>query len=916
MNLRSTLLRLLSTFKSQRELDTELSHHLQLHTDHYLRQGLTPQEARRQALLKLGGLEQTKQLIREQQSLPIAESLFHDARFALRLLKKSPAFTTIAILTLALGIGANTAIFSVIHAVLLRSLPFPHPSELVDISARSAFFDFPNLGLSLPDIADVRSSATSFAGIAVHRDAPKELSAAGDAKPQRLESTEVTEDFFLLLGVRPLHGRIFTSGDMQPGHRTVVLSYELWRDNFAADPGAIGKIITLDGQPHTIIGVIPRQAPLGFATDSKLWTPFLPTKDQQADRSNHAYSVLARLKPHITIARADLELATISARLASTYPDIDNGWSIHADSLKQYLLGDATTPLAILFCAVGFVLLIACANVSNLFLARGWARRREFAIRSAIGATRRALLRQLAVESVLVAVAGGACAFLIAIWTMHALRLALPPDIPRLDQIQIDAPVAWFTLAVSLVAALLAGLAPALLTTQRSGASADPCLSSRQQQPVIANAARNLVSIFAKPRRLPAETILHQLKQSPGTPHNLLRQLLVVGEVALAAILLIGAALALRSFNQLRHLDLGFQPDNLLTLRLDFPKFRFATPEQTITFVDQVLDATRATPGVTSVSTGLVYPMSDEVAESTFETDATSADPKHAQQSALANRVTPDFFQTLGIPLLAGRDFTAADRKGKTLVFVVNETLAKKYFGGLDAVGKRFCNEHDAGHPVWGEIIGVVGNVVEANHFDPEAQTKPQLYAAFDQTSQISGVYLMVRAKSDPRALVSALEDRIWSIDKNQPITAVATLDQRIAEVNASPRSQTLLLGIFAVLGFILALIGVYGVMSYLVGLQTREIGIRMALGAVPSEVQRRILAHGLKLTVAGVIIGTICGLALTRFMATLFFSFAISDPLTYTTVAAVLITVAAAACYLPARRASHIDPAIALHHD
>jgi predicted permease len=889
MNLRSTFHRLKNLLHpTDRDLHAELSSHLQLHIDDNLAKGMTPEEARRQALLKLGGLEQTKQLIRDQQSLPLAESLFHDARFALRLLRKSPAFTAMAIATLALGIGANTAIFSVVNSVLLRSLPFPHPNELVHIHARSTFFDFPNLGVSLPDIADVRSSATSLSAIAIHQDAPKELSAEGGAKPQRLESTEVTEDFFPILGIRPLHGRLFTAADMQPSNRTVVLSYELWKKNFAADPNAVGKTITLDGQPHTIIGVIPAQLPLGFATDSKLWTPFLPTKEQQAERGNHAYQVLARLKPHTSVAHAELELTTISDRLAAAYPGIDKGWSIHTESLKENLLGDATTPLAILFCAVGFVLLIACANVSNLFLARGWARRREFAIRSAIGATRAALLRQLAVESLLIAIAGGACAFLIAIWTMHALQSALPPDIPRLDQIHIDSTVAWFTIAASILAALLAGLAPALLNTRDT-------LSDVIKQGVQGAPISRLASFFS---------------------HNLLRQLLVVGEVALAAILLIGAALALRSFNQLLHLDLGFQPDHLLTLRLDFAKYRFATPESAIVFIQQVLDATRTVPGVSSVSAGLVFPMSDEVGETTFETEATAADPKHAQVTALGNSVTPDFFHTLGIPLLAGRDFTANDTKGKSPVFVVNETLAKKYFGGLDAVGKRLSNDHDNGRIIWGEIIGVAGDVAEANHFDPEAAPKPEIYGPFYQTSHLFGVYLMVRTKSNPIALIPTLEESIWSVDKNQPITAVATLDQRIAQVNASPRSQTLLLGIFAALGFLLALIGVYGVMSYLVGLQTREIGIRMALGAAPGQVLRRILAHGLKLTLAGVVIGTLCGLALTRFMASLFFSFAISDPLTFATVAALLILVAAAACYLPARRASRVDPAIALHHD
>ena len=946
----------------------------------------------------------------------LPDSLFRDARFSLRLLKKSPAFIFISILTLALGIGANTAIFSVVHSVLLRSLPFPRPSALVYLSSRSTLFDFPYLGISLLDLSDVRSSATSFSSIGVFQDSPKELSS--DGKPQRLECSEVTEDFFPVLGLRPLHGRAFTSADMQPGVRSVILSNALWKERFAADPAVIGRTITLDAQPHTIIGVMPAQPLLGFSTDSQLFTAFIPTKEQLADRGNHAYSVIARLKPRASVASAETELSTISARLSSAYPDIDKDWTIHATSLKQYLLGDAQAPLAILFCAVGFVLLIACANVGNLFLARGWARRREFAIRAAIGATRAALLRQLAVESLIIALAAGACAFLIALWTTQALRTALPPEIPRLDQIQITLPVAAFTLAASIAAALLAALAPALLATRTTShrnaskgsagfyaraLSAITKLKSKKLNPAIPNGVRvvrNLSSICAfqtKPFSLdPA-----QLQTS--IPHNHLRQFLVVAEIALAAILLIGATLALRSFSQLLHMDLGFQPDNVLTFRLDFPEFRFATPDPAIVFVQQVLSSVRATPGVDSASVGLVYPMSDEVAETTFETEATAADPNHAQQSALANRVAPDFFRTLGIPLLAGRDFTDADAKGKSPVFIINESLAKKYFGTTDAIGKRFSTDFSSGHPVWGQIIGVTANTHENNHFDPQADVKPQVYAPFYQTPRIVGVYLLVRANTLPHTTVSrvrlgslprsggtivpclcpqralsagplgvflplgllrswvprserlqrraglasnpasilgsnlasilgsspdsyradsvlslipALQDRIWSIDKNQPISSVATLNQRIAEVNASPRSQTLLLGIFAALGFLLALIGVYGVMSYLVGLQTREIGIRMALGASPSQILQRILTHGLKLTTIGILLGLSGGLILTRFMSNQLLAISPNDPATYAAVALLLLAVSTAASYAPARRASQLNPTTALRHD
>ncbi|MGB2663673.1 MAG: ABC transporter permease [Candidatus Acidiferrum sp.] len=873
----------------------------------------------------------------------LPDSLLRDVRFSLRLLKKSPAFTIISILTLALGIGANTAIFSVVHSVLLRSLPFSRPSALVYLSARSTLFDFPYLGLSLLDLSDIRSTATSFSGIAVFQDAPKELSS--DGKPQRLESSEITEDFFPVLGLRPLYGRAFTSADMQPGTRSVILSNALWKDRFAADPAVIGRTITLDAEPHTIIGVMPAQPPLGFATDSELFTAFIPTKAQLVDRGNHAYSVIARLKPRASVASAEAELNSISARLSSAYPNIDKGWSIHATSLKQFLLGDAQAPLAILFCAVGFVLLIACANVSNLFLARGWARRREFAIRAAIGATRGVLLRQLAVESLSIALAGGACAFLIAFWTTQALRTTLPPDIPRLDQIQISAPVALFTLAATMAAALLAGLAPALLTTRSAGFYPSAFSAVTKLKFVIPNSVRgvkNLSSIYvSQPNPLSFDPAQHQT----STPHNRLRQSLVVAEIALATILLIGATLAIRSFSQLLHMDLGFRPDNVLTLRLDFPKFRFATPDHAIAFVQQVLSSVRATPGVDSASVGLVYPISDEVAETTFETEATAANPEHAQQSALANRVAPGFFRTLGIPLLAGRDFTDADAEGKSFVFVVNESLAKKHFGTTDVIGKPLSTDFSSGHPVWGQIIGVTGNLHRTDQFDPQREVKPQVYAPFYQASRVVGIYLLVRAKPLSRvphtpvtriglesilglnpgsfeapnsalSLIPALQDRIWSIDKNQPITAVATLNQRIAEVNASPRSQTLLLGIFAALGFLLALIGVYGVMSYLVGLQTREIGIRMALGASPAQVLRRILAHGLKLTTIGILLGLSGGLILTRFMSSELFAISPNDPLTYALVALLLLVVATAASYAPARRASLLNPTNALRHE
>ena len=628
------------------------------------------------------------------------------------------------------------------------------------------------------------------------------------------------------------------------------------------------------------MGVLPAS---GLASDPKIWMALIPSQEEMASREGFDISVVARLKSEVTIEKAQTELDTIAARISSENPDTRKGWSVHAISLRQSLLGDARVPLLILFAAVGFVLLIACANVSNLFLARGWARRREFAIRSAVGATRGALLRQLAVECILVALMGGASALVIASWTLHGLRGLLPPEIPRLQEIRIDGMVAWFTFGASMLAAVCSGLAPAMLST-RGDVSATIKESG-------AGAGGNNTRVA----------------------HNFLRQLLVVGEVALAMVLLIGATLAVRSFGRLMEVDRGFKPDHLVTLKIEFPKFRFEKPEQAIAFVRQVLDGTSGVPGVETASASLVYPLSDEVAETTFQTEATVNDAKLGEQTALANRVAPQFFHAFRIPLLAGRDFNGADLAGGAPVYIVNETLAQKYFGSLKVAGRRLSTRKESGHWIWGEIIGVAGNVTG---LDPAAESKPQVYAPFFQMREASGAYLVVRCKADPAGVVPAIEERIWAVNKNEPIDTIQTLTARIAEISATPRSQSFLLGIFGGLGVVLALLGVYGVMSYVVSLQTREIGIRMALGADRLNILRAVIAQGLKLTAAGILIGVGGGLALTRFIRSLLYGISATDPLTFVSVPLVLLLIATIACYIPARRATKIAPTIALRYE
>ena len=808
-------------------------------------------------------------------------TLFQDVRYAIRTLAKSPAFTVIAIVTLALGIGANTAIFSVVNSSLLAPFTFKNPSHLVNLWATSKVFDFPNLGLSAPDLEDIRTQNHSFSQVAMYQFTSKILT--GKGAPEPIGGLDVSAEYLPLLGVQPPYGRIFQAGEMEPGQeREIILSYPFWREQFTGNPrDAVGKSITLDKQPYKVIGVMPPD--FHFVFYAKYVTPLALAKKDREDRNSHFIPAIARLRPGVTVRQAQTELDGIGSRLAKVYPNDDKDWGFRAVSLRADITGDTRTPLLILFGAVGFVLLIACANVGNLALSRGWARRRELAIRSTLGATRARLIRQLLVESTLLALAGGACGLLLAVWGVDALKtIATTVLFGPQQKPSIDPQVLLFALAVSILAGLLFGLAPAFLFS------------------------RHDLSLAMKEGAAGAQT------GASSSRHNPLRQMLVVTEVALALVLVIGATLALRSFARLLSVRMGYRTDHVLTMRLDFPSYEFKNQAEITAFVQQILQQTRALPGVESASASMFAPLSGGRGESTFEIEGAPASEK-----ARANftGVTSGYFDALGIPMLAGRDFNDQDNKGSHPVYIVNQALARRVFGKTNPIGKRLSQgKDDKTNTIWAEIIGVVGDTRDQSAGE---KPQPELYVPYGQAHFTSGgVGLIVHTKTDPQSLAGAIKQRIWSLQKDQPVTNIKTMDQLLAESNATPRFHSFLLGAFGALGLLLAIVGIYGVISYAVTQRTHEIGIRMALGAEPSQVMRLILTHGLKLAAIGVVIGLAAALGLTRLMSSLLFGISATDPLTFIATALLLLTVALLACYIPARRAMKVDPMVALRYE
>ncbi len=893
--IRGWLLRLFSLFqraRREREFAEELESHLAMHIADNQRAGLSPEEARRLALIKLGGVTLAREKQHEQGGLPMLDTLWQDLRYGARMSLKQPGFTLIAVFTLALGIGANTAIFSVVNAVLLQPLPYPEAQRLAVISENFSERGLNRIRVSLPEYLDYRERSRSFAQVAAYRRQPFTLTGASEA--EMLQGIICSTNLFETLGIQPALGHAFSPGQDRPGsNHVVVLSHALWQRRFGANPGVVGQKLTLNDNVVEVIGVMPPGFQFPPITD--LWSPIAFTNEMLGQRQGpRNLNVLARLNPESNLPAAQAEMNILARQLQEQYPEVypaAMGWSVTVTSLREQVVGDVRTALWSLLGAVGFLLLIACANVANLTLARAAAREHEMAIRAALGAGRARIVRQLLTESLLLALAGGLLGLLIAWWGVKALLALNPNVLPPTATVRIDATALAFTALISLLTGVSFGLAPAL------GA-----------------AKTGLVGLLKESGR------------GIRAGRYGLRGGLVVLEIALSFVLVIGAGLLIRSFLQVRAVDPGFATENVLTMSLALPQTKYPEKHQVANFYQEVLQRVERTPGVKAAGLIAGMPLSGSSSTWGFTTEAKPQPTLEEVLEATNRIVSPGYFSALKIPLLRGRDFTAADNESAPGMAIINETLARRYWPNEDVLGKRIkLGSPEPQRPwdgQWLTIFGVVGDV-RADGLENEV--RPELYLSYLQNpwrGMPSRSYmtlvgrtmsLVVRGAAEPASLTAALRQAIAAVDKNQPVTLVTTLENLLAASLADRRFNLSLLSIFATVALALAAIGLYGVISYGVRQRTGEIGLRIALGAQGSDVLRLVIGHGMKLALAGVLIGLGGAVALTRWLETLLFEVSATDPLTYGLIALLLIFVALLACYVPARRAAKVDPMVAL---
>lgn len=875
--LRFWLLAILGRARMESEMDAELRFHIEARAEDLVRNGTPRAEALRRARVEFGGIERAKEECRDARGTNFVESLIQDLRFGLRMLRKSPGFTSVAVLTLALGIGANTAIFSVVNTVLLRPLPYKDANRLVTIWSYNRPQGYDTDLVSPLDFADWRSQNHVFEDMAASTDVQYTLT--GEGEPAPVTAYSFTADYFHVLGAAPLLGRTFLREEEEPGKNHVaVLSYSFWQKRFGGRPDAVGKSLVLDGAPYTVVGVMPPE--FQYPQLTELWTPFTVNPEAAQDRGYRYLRVMARLKPGVSIQQARTEMNAIAKRLALENPKTNKDEdATTVISLREMISGDIRPALLVLLCAVGFVLLIACANVANLLLARAAGRRKEVGVRVALGASRPRLVRQFLTESVLLGFAGGALGLLLASWCTRALVTMFPPtifniSIPHLDKIPTDGWVLGFAVGVSLVTGVIFGLAPAL------HASANPSEALKESGPGLAGGAEG--------RRF--------------------RRALVVAELASSLILLAAAGLTLKSFVHLLGSDVGFNPDHVLTLRVLLPGYKYKTDAQRIAFSEQALNGIRALPGVKAVGAVTFLPLSGWWGVRGVSVQGQST-PENQRPIVAWNSVTPDYFRAMGIPLFRGRFFEERDNQSAPSVAIIGKSLAQQLMPNADPLGKRL--EVD-GLKSAVEVVGVVGDVYQLG---VTSQTIAGIYLPF---SQLPAPILCfaIRATQDPSSVAKAAERAIWDADKDQAVGFIMNMDQLVSESVAPQRILMLVLGAFGGMALLMAAIGIYGVMANSVAQRTHEIGVRMALGAKSGDVLRLVVSQGLGLVLVGVAIGLAGTFGLMRFVSSVLYGVRPTDTATLIAAALVLAGAALLACFIPARRATQVDPMVALRYE
>jgi predicted permease len=876
----SRLYGLLRKNRIEQEMDDEMRFHLLMRTRENIERGMRPDEAEREARRRFGNVGRVKDLARDLKGGGFMETLLQDLRYAVRMLRKNPGFTAVAALTLALGIGANTAIFSVVNAVLLRPYPYKDQDRLVWLW-ETRLPEVPRFPPSPANFLDWQKQNTVFEQLEAVN--VRDFNLIGGAYPERIRGMLITHGLFSLLGVRPQIGRDFFPDEDQPGHSNVaILSHELWERRFGGDPNILNQSILLDDQQFTVIGVMPPSRGLRWR-DTDIWTPIAFTAEQVQNRRGGVVNVIGRLKPEVTFEQARSEMSLIAGRLANQYPDTNAECNVSIFPLHEHVVSEIRPTLLLLLGAVAFVLLIACANVANLLLARAAVRQKEIAIRTALGASRWRIIRQLLTESLLLSLAGGIIGLTLASWGLKIMMAMADIFWPRVMDVSLDVRILAFTTAITLLTGLSFGLVPALQ------------ISKPNLNETLKDAGRG---------------------STEGGRRRLVRNALVVVEVAISLVLLVGAGLLMKSFIGLQKVDPGFDPKNALTVSISLPERKYPERDRQAAFYSRLIERVSVLPGVQAMGAASAVPFSNAHWGGSFGRGFRIEDSTgvRAEDWTSYYSVSPNYFRAMGIPLLRGRLFTDLDTKGALRVAIINNTMAKRYFPNEDPIGKRirltslFNNDPE----VYREIVGIVGDVKSSSLVQ---EAPPQTYEPYMQ-EPLPFMTLVARTAGDPTGLNEAIRREVLQLDKEQPIFLSRTLDSLIATSTGHQRFSMMLFGVFAAAAIALASVGLYGVMSYAVTQRTHEIGIRMALGAQRRDALGLVLRQGLRLTLGGIAIGLIAAWAATRLLINLLYGVSATDLPTFVGVSLLLIGISLLACYIPARRATKVDPVVALRAD